>query len=163
VVAVVLVSKQENTPVDVTSPVRFSSKVAWLTAGAGIAFAVYFVLLDKVGAGTGLWPLVASRASASVLVLVAGLVTGQRKLPTGTPLRLTVTAAGLDIIANWAFLYALRAGMLSIVSVLTSLYPAATVLLARVVLKETTGWVQRVGLVLAATAVVLIAGAPATG
>jgi drug/metabolite transporter (DMT)-like permease len=163
VVAVVLVSKQENTPNDEASHVRFSPKVAWLTAGAGLAFAVYFVLLDKVGAGTGLWPLVASRASASALVLVAGLVTGQRKLPTGTPLRLTVLAAGLDIVANWAFLYALRAGMLSIVSVLTSLYPAATVLLARLVLKEHTGWIQRTGLVLAAAAVVLIAGAPATG
>jgi drug/metabolite transporter (DMT)-like permease len=161
VVAVVLVSRSKT--VDESSSVRFSPKVAWLTAGAGIAFAVYFVLLDKVGAGTGLWPLVASRASASALVLVAGLVTGQRKLPTGLPLRLAVTAAALDMVANWAFLDALRAGLLSIVSVLTSLYPAATVLLARVVLKEHTGWIQRIGLVLAAVAVSLIAGAPASG
>jgi drug/metabolite transporter (DMT)-like permease len=163
VVAVVLVSRQENTPVDVTSPVRFTPKVAWLTAGAGFAFAVYFVLLDKVDTGTGLWPLAMSRASASVLVLVTALVTGQRKLPTGAPLRLAVLAAILDMAANGAFLYALRAGMLSIVSVLTSLYPAATVLLARLVLREHTGWVQRTGLVLAALAVTLIAGAPATG
>lgn len=158
VVAVVLVSRQENTAVDVVSPVRFTAKVAWLTAGSGIAFGIYFVLLDRVGSGTGLWPLVASRASASALVLVAGLVTGHRKLPTGSTRKLALTAAALDIVANAAFLYALRAGMLSVVSVLTSLYPAGTVLLARLVLKEHTGKVQRVGLVLAAAAVALIAG-----
>jgi drug/metabolite transporter (DMT)-like permease len=163
VVAVVLVSRQENTSVDVASPVRFTPKVAWLTGGSGLAFAVYFVLLDKVDAGTGLWPLVMSRASASALVLVTALVTGRRTLPTGGPLRLALLAALLDMAANWAFLYALKAGMLSIVSVLTSLYPAATVLLARVVLKEHTGWAQRIGLILAALAVGLIAGAPATG
>ncbi len=163
VIAVMLVSRQENTPVDEGSPVRFTSKVAWLTAGAGIAFAIYFVLLDQVGSDTGLWPLVVSRAASSVLVLVAGLIAGERRPPTGNPLRLAIAAAALDIIANAAFLYALRAGMLAIVSVLTSLYPAGTVLLARLVLKEHTGWLQRIGLVLAAAAVVLIAGAPASG
>ena len=162
VVAVVLVSRQENTPVDEGSPVRFTPKVAWLTAGSGAAFAVYFVLLDKVDPGTGLWPLVASRATASVLVLVAGVALGHRSIIKGGPMRLALAAAALDMAANAAFLYALRAGMLSIVSVLTSLYPAGTVLLARIVLKEHTGWVQRVGLVLAAAAVALIAGAPAT-
>jgi drug/metabolite transporter (DMT)-like permease len=163
VIAVVLVSRQENTPVDEGSPVRFTPKVAWLTAGAGIAFAIYFVLLDQVGSDTGLWPLVMSRASSSVLVLVAGLVAGERRPPAGNTLRLALAAAALDIVANAAFLYALRAGMLAIVSVLTSLYPAGTVLLARLVLKEHTGWLQRFGLVLAAAAVVLIAGAPTTG
>jgi drug/metabolite transporter (DMT)-like permease len=163
VIAVVLVSRQENTPVDEGSPVRFTPKVAWLTAGAGIAFAIYFVLLDQVGSDTGLWPLVMSRASSSVLVLVAGLVAGERRPPAGNPLRLALAAAALDIVANAAFLYALRAGMLAIVSVLTSLYPAGTVLLARLVLKEHTGRLQRFGLVLAAVAVVLIAGAPTTG
>lgn len=158
VVAVVLVSRQENTAVDEGSPVRFTARVAWLTAGSGVAFAVYFVLLDQVGSDTGLWPLVSSRASASVLVLVSGLATGQRRLPTGPTLRLTLAAAALDILANCTFLYALRGGMLSVVSVLTSLYPAATVLLARFVLKEHTGTVQRIGLVLAAAAVALIAG-----
>lgn len=158
VVAVVLVSRQENTAVDEKSPVRFTPRVAWLTIGSGAAFTLYFVLLDRVGADTGLWPLVTSRASASALVLVAALVTGQRQLAKGPALKLALAAGALDILANVAFLYALRAGMLSMVSVLTSLYPAGTVLLARLVLKEHTGRVQRVGLALAAAAVALIAG-----
>lgn len=160
-VAVVLVSRQEHTAVDEGSPVRFSAKVAWLTAGAGVAFGVYFILLDKVGTDTGLWPLVMSRATASVSVLAAALVTGHRRPPTGVPMRLALAAGLLDVIGNAAFLYALRAGLLSIVSVVTSLYPAGTVLLARVVLGERTGRIQRVGLLMAAAAVTMIASGSA--
>jgi drug/metabolite transporter (DMT)-like permease len=163
VVAVVLVSRQEHSAVDEGSPVRFTSRVAWFTAGAGVAFAVYFVLLDRVGTNTGLWPLVMSRASASALVLVAGVVSGQRSLPTGVTRRLALSAGLLDVLANMAFLYALRAGLLSIVSVVTSLYPAGTVLLARLVLGERMGRTQRIGLLLAAAAVVLIASGSTTG
>jgi drug/metabolite transporter (DMT)-like permease len=159
-IAVVLVSRTVHAEDD---PHRFTPKVAWLTFGSGAAFAVYFILLDKVGDDTGLWPLVVSRAAATVLVLVAAAVTGNLRLPTGTPLRLAVTAGLLDVLGNATFVYALRAGLLSLVSVLTSLYPAATVLLARIVLRERTARVQRIGLVLAAVAVALIAGASATG
>jgi drug/metabolite transporter (DMT)-like permease len=108
-----------------------------------------------------LWPLVASRGSATVLVAVAAAATEQLRLPGGAPRRLAITAGLFDVIANGAVLYAFQFGMLSMVSVLTSLYPASTVLLARVVLKERTGWVQRVGLMLAAVSVAMIAGAPA--
>jgi drug/metabolite transporter (DMT)-like permease len=163
IVAVVLVSRQEHSAVDEGSPVRFTAKVAWLTAGAGIAFGVYFVLLDKVGTQTGLWPLVVSRASASASVLVAGMIAGRGRLPTGVPRRLALAAGLLDVVGNVAFLYALRAGLLSIVSVVTSLYPAGTVLLARLVLGERTGRIQRIGLILAAAAVAMIAGGSATG
>ena len=155
ILAVVLVSRQQPSIMDPAVP--FTGRVAWLTAGAGAAFAVYFVLLDRVGLYTGLWPLVMSRASASALVLVTGLIRGQGRLPAGVPRRLALSAGLLDVVANLAFLYALRAGLLSIVSVVTSLYPAGTVLLARFVLGERTGHVQRVGLVLAAAAVVMIA------
>lgn len=163
VVAVVLVSRQEHAAVDEQTAVRFTSRVAWLTLGSGAAFAVYFVLLDRVGHGTGMWPLVVSRATATTLVLVACAVTGKLKPGGAVPTRLALAAGALDVLANGAFLYALRAGMLSIVSVLTSLYPAATVLLARLVLGERAGWVRRIGLGLAAVAVVLIAGASAGG
>jgi drug/metabolite transporter (DMT)-like permease len=162
-IAVVLVSRQEHSAVDEGTPVRFTARVAWLTAGTGIAFGVYFILLDKVGTSTGLWPLIISRAVSSAVVLVAGLIRRQRLLPAGVPRRLALTAGVLDVLGNGAFLYALHVGLLSIVSVVTSLYPAATVVLARVVLGERTGWIQRIGLVLAAAAVVMIASGSAPG
>jgi drug/metabolite transporter (DMT)-like permease len=160
VVAVVLISRSVTNE---DSPVRFTPKVAWLTFGSGAAFAVYFVLLDKVGSGTGLWPLLVSRGSASLLVLVAAAFSKRLRPPGGVPLRLALTAGALDVLGNVAFLYALRAGLLSLVSVTTSLYPAATVLLARIVLRERIVAVQRTGLALAVVAVVLIAGATKGG
>ena len=161
VVAVMLVSRQKQAT-DSDHGVRFTPKVALLTVASGAAFGVFFILLDQVGAHTGMWPLLVSRTTSTVLMLIAAFFAKQLRPPTGVPLRLALTAGLLDVVANAAFLYALRAGLLSIVSVLTSLYPASTVLLARLVLGERTGWPQRIGLVLAATAIVMISGAPAS-
>jgi drug/metabolite transporter (DMT)-like permease len=160
VIAVVLVSREERTAVDEAGPVRFTARVGWLTVGSGAAFAVYFVLLDQLPHDSGLWPLVVSRGTATALVLAAALVAGQFRIPERA-LALSVTAGLLDAVCNTAFLLALRTGLLAVVSVLTSLYPAATVLMARLVLGERTGRVQRVGLALAAVSVTLIAGGSA--
>ncbi|REH35812.1 putative membrane protein [Kutzneria buriramensis] len=161
VIAVVLVSREERTAVDEAGPVRFTARVGWLTVGSGAAFAVYFVLLDQLPADSGLWPLVVSRGTATALVLAAALVGGQFRIPERSAIALTITAGLLDAVCNTAFLLALRTGLLAVVSVLTSLYPAATVLMARLVLGERTGRVQRVGLALAAVSVTLIAGGSA--
>lgn len=157
VVAVVLVSRGERAAVDETPVADFTRRVAWLTVGSGVAFAGYFVLLGQVEAGTGLWPLLASRVGASLVVVLAALP-GRHRPASGAAARLAVVAAALDVLANLAFFLALQAGLLSLVSVVTALYPAATVLLARVVLGERTGRGQQAGLVLAALAVGLIAG-----
>jgi drug/metabolite transporter (DMT)-like permease len=69
-----------------------------------------------------------------------------------------VSAAGfLDVLANAIFVVAAREGLLSLVSVVSSLYPASTVILARVVLHERVDRRQQVGLALALVGVVLIA------
>jgi drug/metabolite transporter (DMT)-like permease len=161
VVAVVLVSREERTGLDEARPVRFTARVGWMTVGSGAAFAVYFVLLDQLPDTSGLWPLVVSRGAATALVLAAALAAGQFRIPERPALALSVTAGLLDAVCNTAFLLALRTGLLAVVSVLASLYPAATVLMARLVLGERTGRVQRVGLALAAVSVTLIAGGSA--
>lgn len=160
VVAVLLVSREQRGSVDEPAPVRFTPKVALLTVGSGTAFALYFVLLDQAGEQAQLWPLVISRAVATAVAVVVAAVAGQLRAPRGVPLRLALAGGALDVVANVAFVFALHAGMLSMVSVVTALYPAATVVLARVVLAEATGRLQRVGLLLAAVSVVLIAGSP---
>jgi drug/metabolite transporter (DMT)-like permease len=154
-IAVVLVSR-EATDED-TTPHKFTVKVAWLTVGSGLAFGMNFVLIHQAPVDANLWPLVFARLSASVLVLVIAAVSGNLRAPTGTPLKLAVLAALLDTGSNIAMLLALRASLLSLAGVLMSLYPAATVLLAIVVLRErVTRW-QTVGMVLALTAVAMIA------
>jgi drug/metabolite transporter (DMT)-like permease len=153
--AVVLVSR-EATDEDVR-PHKFTAKVAWLTVGSGVAFGLNFVLIHQAPVEAKLWPLVFARLSASVLVFVIAALSANLRVPTGTPLRLAVLAALLDTVANVAMLLALQASYLSLAGVLMSLYPAATVLLAIVVLRErVTRW-QTVGMVLALVAVAMIA------
>jgi drug/metabolite transporter (DMT)-like permease len=153
-IAVVLVSR-EATDEDV-APHRFTSKVAWLTVGSGVAFGLNFVLISQAPVEAKLWPLVFARVSASVLVLVVAAMSSNLRPPIGTPLRLAVLAAVLDTGANVAMLLALQASLLSLAGVLMSLYPAATVLLAIIVLHErVTRW-QTFGMVLAMAAVAMI-------
>jgi drug/metabolite transporter (DMT)-like permease len=72
-------------------------------------------------------------------------------------LRLALAAAVLDTVANVATLLALQSGMLSLAGVLIALYPAATVVLAIVVLRERVSGPQTLGMALALTAVAMIA------
>ena len=66
-------------------------------------------------------------------------------------------AGAIDVVANICYVAATRTGMFSLAVVLASLYPGVTVVMARVVLGERLGWIQRVGLVLAAIGIVLVA------
>lgn len=153
-VAVVLVSR-EATDED-TRPHRFTTRVAWLTLGAGVGFGLNYVLIDQAPVDARLWPLVFGRIAATAVVLAAAALTGNFRVPRGTPLRLAMLAAVLDVGANVAMLLALQSSMLSLASVLMSLYPAATVLLAIVVLRErVTRW-QTLGMVFALAAVAMI-------
>ncbi|MGV0605080.1 EamA family transporter [Mycolicibacterium sp. XJ1904] len=154
-VAVVLVSRDASDE-DVTEH-RFTPTVAWLTVGSGVAFGLNFVLIDQAPVDAKLWPLVFARASATALVILIALLSSNLRPPSGTPLRLAVLAAFIDVGANIAMLLALQAALLSLAGVLMSLYPAATVLLAIVVLRErVTRW-QALGMVLALAAVAMIA------
>jgi drug/metabolite transporter (DMT)-like permease len=154
-VAVLLVSR-EATDEDVR-PHRFTVKVALLTVGSGVAFGLNFVLLDQIPVEAKLWPLVFARLAASVIVLLVAAFTANLILERGVPLRLALVAGLLDVVANVAALLALQSSMLSLAGVLIALYPAATVALAMVVLRErVTRW-QALGMVLALTAVAMIA------
>jgi drug/metabolite transporter (DMT)-like permease len=153
-VAVVLVSR-EATDED-SRPHRFTRTVAWLTAGAGLGFGLNFVLLAQAPHDAKLWPLVFGRATATVIMVAAAMFTANLRVPRGIPLKLAFAAAAFDVTANVTQLLALQSSMLSLSSVLMSLYPAFTVLLAIVVLRErVTRW-QVLGMVLALVGVALI-------
>ena len=97
-----------------------------------------------------------SRIASAVLIVP---LAGARKAfapVRGRTLAIVLVAGACDAFANMFFLLASRHGLLSLASVLTSLYPATTVLLAVSLLHEHTSRVQRVGLTLAAGAIVLI-------
>jgi drug/metabolite transporter (DMT)-like permease len=91
------------------------------------------------------------------LFAVVAVVIGVELRPDSS-VRLTVAATGaLDVIANALFLVAVRRGLISLVAVVSAMYPASTIILARVVLGERLVRMQLVGLGLAATGVAMIA------
>jgi uncharacterized membrane protein len=123
---------------------------------AGVGFGTFFVLIQQADDGT-MWPLVASKVVSVAMVAVTAMA-----LRTGPPLRdrltvgIAVLAGSLDMLGNALYVLAARAGMLSIAGVLSSLYPASTVLLARVVYGERLRPMQRVGLIVALAGVGLV-------
>jgi drug/metabolite transporter (DMT)-like permease len=125
---------------------------------AGFGFGCFFIFLARAGQDTGLWPLVGTKASSITLVLVAGLIARAKLRPPRGTLTQIIGAGGLDVAANVLYLVASRRGLLSLVAVLTSLYPASTVILARAVLHERMSRVQLLGLALVIAGVALIAG-----
>lgn len=152
--AVVLVSR-DVTDEDVR-PHRFTRTVAWLTLGAGLGFGLNYVLIAQAPVEARLWPLFLGRIAATAVVLATAAFTGNLTPPQGFPLRLAIGAALLDVVANVTMLLALQSSMLSLASVVMSLYPAATVLLAIVVLRERVTGAQALGLASALAAVALI-------
>lgn len=132
-----------------------------LALWSGVAIGLFYLLLNRAAPAAGLWPLVSARGAAVAFYLVVSAAGGQRVwLPA--PLLLMAAGGGvLDMVANAFYLVAAQRGSLSIVVTLVSLYPASTVILARVVLHERLARAQLAGILLALAAVVLIAGATA--
>jgi drug/metabolite transporter (DMT)-like permease len=124
---------------------------------AGVGFAGAYIAYSFTGAESGLWPLLGARVTSTVLLGLLALVT-TRGLSLERPALVTAGwAGGLDIIANLSLITAIHLGPLAVASVLSSLYPVVTVLLARFVLHERMRGMQRVGVALAFLAVVLAA------
>ncbi|GAX58498.1 EamA family transporter [Streptomyces olivochromogenes] len=151
-VSVVLVSAGHG-----TGSARPSRTALLLAFGAGGAIALQLIFLHQAPSDSGVAPLIIGRAVSSAVILVAaGLM--YRRLGSERPAYAMSTAAGvLDSMANLLFLLAARSGDLSVVAVITALYPAGTVLLARSVLAERIRHGQLVGLGTAAVAVSLLA------
>lgn len=123
---------------------------------AGLGFGSLFAALGQAGTDSGAWPLVPGQVIAMAVILPVGLSLAPRPVPWRPAARYGLLAGGLGGCANLVFLAATGAGQLAVVAVLTSLYPAITVLLARALLDERWRHVQVVGLVASAASVVLI-------
>ena len=123
---------------------------------ASIGFAGFFILLSYTAEDAGQWPLIAGRSVS--LLLGFGVLVALRQLafPPREALPAVLVAGNGDVAANIAVLLALQTGPLGISVVLTSIYPAFTALAAIVFLRERPTMVQRVGIVLALAAAVLL-------
>ena len=140
------------------SPGRARAIVLAVAAAVALGIFVYFLGLGS-REGDALSTLFGARVgSLTVLAVVAAVLRAPVRIPRSSVL--AVAAVGLaDVSANALFAFASRHGLLALVSVLGSLYPVVTVLLAHVLLGERLTRTQRVGVVLALAGVAVIAGA----
>ena len=124
---------------------------------AGLSFGAFFIVIDGTSETTAPWPVVGSRVF-SVLVIFLFVIIGRRNIkPEKNSTPFIVGAGFFDTLANVVLLAALNKGLLSLVSVLASFYPAVTVLLARFFLKEMMLKNQVIGLALGLTSIALLA------
>ncbi|MEU9476982.1 EamA family transporter [Streptomyces sp. NPDC048191] len=134
------------------------SRTALVSAfGAGAAIALQLVFLHQAPADSGVAPLIVGRAVSSAVTLAAAGLLRRRLGPERPAYAMSAAAGVLDSLANLLFLLAARSGDLTVVAVITALYPAGTVLLARGLLAERIHRAQLVGLGTAAVAVGLLA------
>jgi drug/metabolite transporter (DMT)-like permease len=124
---------------------------------AGLGFGALFTCLGQVPDSAGFWPLVLNTGVAVVVIAVGATLLGVTWVPRDAAAWGGVLAGVLGGVATMAFLLATHHGLLSVSAVLTSLYPAFTVLLAALVLREHVHRVQAWGLALCGLAVVLVA------
>lgn len=148
-VAVWLISQTGN-------ETKFSFRDLELPILAGIGFGLFFILIDRVSDNAILWPLVSARTTSIVLVVIIALARRQVEAPSLYLLPLIALAGVFDTGGIVFYALATRLGRLDISAILSSLYPAVTVMLAWIILKERLTILQWIGVVLVLVAVILI-------
>ncbi|MDQ2852489.1 MAG: DMT family transporter, partial [Actinomycetota bacterium] len=156
VVAIALVSRGESQPSQgaAASTGQRGNGLLWGSL-SGVGFAVLFIALDRAGTSSGAWPLLPSGGVSLLLVLPFGWVGRPRHRGQLRSCAVPLLVAGIvGGGANLLFLTATGYGQLSLVAVITSLYPAVTVVLARIMLGEQWTRLQTTGLIAAVLAIV---------
>jgi drug/metabolite transporter (DMT)-like permease len=124
---------------------------------AGLGFGLLFAATGQVPEEAGIWPLVVTQAVAVVAVVVTAMALRSRWMPDHPSQAWGLVAGFLATVAMVCFLLATQTGLLTVAAVLTSLYPAFTILLAFTVLREHIHRGQALGLALCAMTVALVA------
>ena len=124
---------------------------------SGIAIGGFFLILGLSRSSAGVDTLLAARVGSVLFLLLLVAVTRTSLRPSAGTLPALLGIGAIDMAANVMFVIAAQTGALAISAVLTSLYPASTVFLARAVLKERLQLSQKLGVGLALVGVALIA------
>jgi drug/metabolite transporter (DMT)-like permease len=156
VVAIILISQDGASKTESEGDAARSPRTLAIALSAGLLIGVFFAALKQSSAPSGLLPLLAARLTALVVLGVIAL-SRQSSLRVGHNAAWLILLGGtLDVLANVLYVLAARLGMLTIVASLTSLYPASTIILARLVLGERLRTIQIAGLSCAGIGVALI-------
>jgi drug/metabolite transporter (DMT)-like permease len=152
IIAVVLVSRESAHHHGKTPILAIGFSIA-----SGCAGGVYLTVIGLAPVESGVWVAALGRWFSTIIMITFVLVVVRSFNESTFPWKLAIITGVLDSTANCLFQLASQRGLFSVVAILGSLYPVATVLLARVVIKERMNRVQSVGVVLALGAAVLLA------
>lgn len=148
--AIVLISRPERT--------RERPKGIVLALISGCCFGCFFILISRVSHHSTFWPLAVARLSSVISLLILAMFRKQpdKAKPTFSIIPLILLSGSLDALGNAFFVLSAHSGRLDVASVLSSLYPAATVLLAALLLRERMNRLQGLGVFLALIAIPMI-------
>jgi len=136
---------------------RFSFSDLRLPLLSGIFFGFYFVLLHQATLHAFYWVLVAARLAGFLALGLFALVTRQPALPPRNLWGYSIINGVIDIAGNAFYVLSAQSGRMDVAAVLGALYPASTVFLAAILLKERITRIQAFGIGLAFVAIVLFA------
>ncbi|WP_094227218.1 DMT family transporter [Methanolobus psychrotolerans] len=148
-IGVWMISREEKSP-------KIELKKIKLPFIAGTGFGLFMILIDQVQTGGVFWPLVGARMASIPAFIIVASYSKQTKIPGLRYLPLIALAGLLDTGGNVFYALAAKTGRLDIAAILTSMYPAVTVLLAWVLLKERLKIRQLAGVFAIMMAVILI-------
>ncbi len=136
-------------------------KVSWRDLSVilliGLLFSSFFIIVGTISERSVLWPLVTGRASSLIFILIIMITMRRQSLAIARrQLPLMVVTGLLDVGGSAFFAFSSSLGRLDIAAVLASLFPAVTVLLAKVVLDEQVSSRQWIGVAVALAAIILI-------
>jgi len=155
--AIVLVSQQtESASEPSATGTRGLPPGVGIALVSGVLIGLFFLTLAQTAPEAGMWPILAARITSVTLFAIAAVARGMPLTLPRPALALALGGGMVDMLANAAYLIAAREGQLSLVVTLSSLYPASTVLLARVLLGERLNARQLGGVGCALAAIVLI-------
>ena len=123
---------------------------------AGCGFGAFIVIIARASGSAVLWPLVSARCASIVALAVFAALIRAEAFPARSQLATVVSAGVADAAGNAFLVLAARTCRLDVAAVLSSLYPASTVVLARVVLDEKLSPTQAFGVLAVLSAIVII-------
>ncbi len=128
-----------------------------LPIAAGLGFGMFFIIISQVSADSILWPLISARIASIALFLPIAKIKQKNLIPLKENFPMIILAGVCDAAGNTFFVLASKIGRLDISVVVTSIYPAITVLLAWLILKEKLTKAQWTGFWIVLFALILIA------
>jgi uncharacterized membrane protein len=138
------------------TPARLRLEQIRLPLLAGVVFGLFFVLLHQASQDSLFWPIITTRLASIIFLVGFAGFTRQTFLPQRSLWPMIALCGLLDTAGNGLYVLSGQLGRMDVAAVLSSLYPAVTVALAWLVLKERMAGLQRLGLVAAFVAILFI-------